>query len=173
MPTPWFNTPRVGEKAQAMSVLLLPDKAAMDMVLMQYLMVRPAQLAVGFPLGAINNNSRVPYQFLDAVHIIGICRRHRAALVIRVVGDVRARLAAHDFRMAGELRHGFIPFVERTAKEIDFPFAYRIYDASNQNYNYSSRSKDQLGRALRLVLNQQFFNLLDGTTGAVDLMQET
>lgn len=152
-----------------MSVLLLPDKDAMEMVLMQYLMVRPTQVTAQVGSWGPKDTRNVAHQFLDAAHIIGVCKRHRAALVHRSGGDVQS---SHDFRMMKEFRHGFIPFVERTAKEVDFPFAYRTYHASNQSVNYSSRSKDQLGRALRLVLNQQFFNLLDGTIGAVDLMPE-
>lgn len=163
MPTPWFNTPRVSEKATCMAVLLLPDKAALETVLMQYIMVRPAQTQP--VLGA----QRLAPDFVETAHMIGICKRHRAALVVRSVGQ---NTTSFDFRMLNEFRNGLMPFVERTAKEIEFPYAYRIFHTGNHSYCFGKRSKDQVGKQLRLVLNQQFHSLLDGTIGAVDLMTE-
>lgn len=165
MPTPWFNTPRVGEKATCMAVLLLPDKAALETVLMQYIMVRPTHIVTREDFG----NSNTAHKFLETAHMIGICKRHRAAVVVRSAGQV---VTSSDFRMLNEFRNGFIPFVERTAKEIEFPYAYRIFHTGNHSYCFGKRSQDVVGKQLRLVLNQQFPSLLDGTIGAVDLMTE-
>lgn len=171
MPTPWFNTPRVGEKATCMAVLLLPDKAALETVLMQYIMVRPTHISsqVGSWGPSDLNGPRIAHHFVETAHMIGICRRHRAAVVVRATGPV---VTSFDFRMFNEFRNGFIPFVERTAKEIEFPYAYRIFHTGNHSYCFGKRSKGMGGKQLRLVLNQQFHNLLDGTIGAVDLMTE-
>ena len=172
MPTPWFNTPRVGEKSTCMAVLLLPDKAALETVLMQYIMVRPTQVSarVGSWGPLDPDRSRVTHHFVETAHMIGICKRHRAALVVRSVGQ---NTTSFDFRMLNEFRNGLMPFVERTAKEIEFPYAYRIFHTGNQSYCFGKRSQNQVGKQLRLVLNQQFPSLLDGTIGAVDLMTET
>lgn len=172
MPTPWFNTSRVGEKATCMAVLLLPDKAALETVLMQYIMVRPTQTqpVLGSWGPSDLNGPRIAHQFVETAHMIGICKRHRAAVVVRSTGSI---VSVSDFRMLNEFRNGLIPFVERTAKEIEFPYAYRIFHTGNHSYCFGKRSKDQVGKQLRLVLNQQFPSLLDGTIGAVDLMTET